>query len=88
MTPAETAVYNAIGVTRAAQNVVTAAATVEQQGAIADLATQYATAMTRLDQIIAASAPTNPQVIAAIQDLARYVKVLARLNHAEFIGGG
>lgn len=60
---------------------------VEQEAAASDLQTQYTTAVTRLDQIIGAVSPTNAQRDAAIQDLARYMKVVARLLHAEFVNG-
>lgn len=61
---------------------------IEHDAALADLEAQYAAAMTRLTQIVGASTPTNAQVVAAVQDIAKYVRVLARLNHAEFIGSG
>src|SRR5690349_17560429 len=47
------------------------------------LKTEYTTAVARLQQIETAASPTNPQVIQAIRDMARYqrlmLKILARL---------
>lgn len=46
---------------------------------------RFDTAIARLDQIINAANPTNAQTVAAVQDLARYIKHLGRLHRTDLL---
>lgn len=60
------------------------ASVVERTAAFDDLQAQYQSMMDRLDQIIAASSPTNAQVIAAVKDLATHQRKMLRFLKAEY----
>lgn len=66
----------------------TALAQQEQSAALLDLLSQYQSDMIRLDQIVAATAPTNAQVIAAVRDLASIERRTRRFLYARFAGNG